>query len=107
MVANSVSISARMDPIRLAKPKKSSARRKKPLWVRLAQANLYCRARVCKDLRLSSRWASTLPTVMERVAMANASINVDLPDPFSPTKKVTGVVNSIPVSPAMAGTEKG
>ena len=41
------------------------------------------------------------------VFKAKASSNVDLPEPFSPTKKVTGWVNSIDSSARNAGTVKG
>jgi hypothetical protein len=37
--------------------------------------------------------------------MARASRKVDFPDPFSPTRSVTGLVSSRDVSVAMAGTE--
>jgi len=37
----------------------------------------------------------SLPTVTQPMAQASASIMVDLPEPFSPTKRVTGELNSI------------
>jgi len=43
---------------------------------------------------ISTRCKSSLPIATESTAQASASRNVDLPDPFSPTKNVTGVVKS-------------
>ena len=39
--------------------------------------------------------------------MASASMSVDLPDPFSPTKTVTGASRSRALSEETAGTENG
>jgi len=39
--------------------------------------------------------------------MAMASSNVDLPDPFSPTKQTTGASRAMDVIPAMDGTVNG
>jgi len=47
------------------------------------------------------------PSGLSPKATAIASIKVDLPDPFSPTKKVTLGCNSISFSFTMAGIEKG
>ena len=39
--------------------------------------------------------------------MASASMSVDFPDPFSPTKQQTGPLKSRASRPCRAGTEKG
>src|SRR4051812_8131728 len=44
---------------------------------------------------------------MARAAIAIASRRVDLPDPFSPTKKVTGDVRCRPGKERMAGSSNG
>ena len=81
-----------------AYPKKSSARRKNPLRVRF----VHDRRKYWASLRTAASEASvltlSLPTVMDSMAHANVSRIVDLPEPFSPTKKVTGDLKSIPLS---------
>ena len=47
------------------------------------------------SLRYLSLLRLSDPTAVVLRAMAIASISVDFPDPFSPTKKVTGDFNSI------------
>jgi hypothetical protein len=49
----------------------------------------------------------SLPTVMDSTAQANVSNTVDLPEPFSPTKKLTGVVNRISLRERTTGTVNG
>ncbi len=90
-----------------AYPKKSSARMKKPRRVRTDQVSLRHSA---KGRTASSVWSAftlSVPTVIEPTAQASASSRVDLPQPFSPTKKVTWAVNSSRSSDWMTGTVKG
>ncbi len=56
---------------------------------------------------MSSSVASRLPAVTERAAMASASSSVDLPEPFSPTRSVTGVSNRSSPRLRIAGMSNG
>src|SRR5512138_3038932 len=49
----------------------------------------------------------SLPTVMESTAHAIASSTVDFPEPFSPTKKVTGDANWISRNERMTSRSNG
>jgi hypothetical protein len=99
--------SARIADRRFAKPKKSSARRKKPrpVW----------RLHVSLSAFPSRRWASSVasvarsadPTAGSPAAEAIPSNSVDLPEPFSPTKKVTAVGKASADNSRMTGTENG
>src|SRR5262245_32997245 len=78
----------------LAYPKKSSARRKNPLRVRLFHARRKYWASFRRGASDLSVFTLSLPTVIDSTAQAMASNTVDFPEPFSPTKNVTGDVNS-------------
>ncbi len=104
---SSASISACISLRRLAKPKKSSARRKKPRRVRFVQESLKYFANSRAWIRLGSRLVLSLPTTIISAAQANASSRVDLPVPFSPTNRVTGESNLSPCSVCRSGREKG
>src|SRR6185503_7632414 len=78
----------------LAYPKKSSARRKKPLRVRLFHARRKYWASFRNGARELSVFTLSPPTVIDSTAQAIASNTVDLPEPFSPTRNVTGALNS-------------
>src|SRR5215467_3061889 len=93
--------------IRFAYPKKSSARRKKPRRVRLDQVSFSDSANFRTDSSVRSVLVLSLPTAIEPAAQAMASISVDLPEPFSPTKKVTGDVNRISLSDCTTETLNG
>ena len=72
--------------------KKLSARRKKPSWGRGFFASRIGRMWRCRTEWLScvaKRWSRDPPSGLKPQAMASASISVDLPEPFSPTMKVT------------------
>src|SRR5438552_5348401 len=79
--------SARRRASRFAKPKRSSARRKNPRVVRLAQLSRSAFPRRRCASRVLSCCTSALPTAGSRAAAAMPSRSVDFPDPFSPTKK--------------------
>jgi len=72
--------------------KKLSARRKKPSWgfgciaSRIARM---CRCRLEWLSCVAKRWSFDPPSGLKPQATASASIRVDLPEPFSPTRKVT------------------
>src|SRR5712691_7187893 len=99
--------SARRRARRLVKPKKSSARRKNPRVARFFQLRRKAfPSRRCAS-SVSSSCTSALPTVESRAAAAIPSSKVDFPDPFSPTKNVTGRSSASPASVRIAGTVKG
>jgi len=60
-------------------------------------------ARACGPASVGSSSASAEPIVGKRVAAASASITSDLPEPFSPTKKVAGVRKRKACAVASAG----
>src|SRR5215208_4217034 len=101
------SSSARSFDRYLAKPKKSSARRKKPRWVGRRHASLSFRASARCAPSVASASTLSLPTTGRPAAAAIASSSVDFPEPFSPTKNVTRAEQSRRSSVATAGTEKG
>ena len=105
--ASPASSSARSVAIRFAKPKKSSARRKNPRWVRVAQVSVMALARARTPSSVGSSAASAVPAVIAREAIASASRTVDLPDPFSPTRSVTGVSKCRVRSVLTAGRSNG
>ena len=96
-----------MVAIRRAKPKKSSARRKKPRWVRLAHDRRRSPARARTPASVASSAASAEPAVVALAAIASASSRVDLPEPFSPTRIVTGWSSTRSDRVAIAGTSNG
>ena len=53
------------------------------------------------------RASSSVPTVGNWAANASASSKVDFPEPFSPTKKVTGLLRSTVPRDRITGTVKG
>jgi len=57
--------------------------------------------------RVVKRWNLGPPSGFNPNAAAVPSSKVDLPEPFSPTKNVTGVVKASVVRWRIAGTEKG
>src|SRR5579862_2892321 len=57
--------------------------------------------------RLSSRSMSAPPATTASMPAASPSSKVDLPDPFSPTRKVTGAMNSNRSSQRNTGTDQG
>src|SRR5437763_2885507 len=101
------SSSARSRASRLVNPKKSSARRKKPRVAFLLQLSRKAFPSRRWAARVSSRGTSALPIAGRRAAVAMPSSSVDFPEPFSPTKKVTGRSKASASSVRMAGTVKG
>src|SRR5215204_405826 len=93
----------------LAKPKKSSARRKNPRWVRARQVRRRRSPRVRAAASVGSRRGSSPAMAIDPAAQANPSRIADLPEPFSPTRNVTGASNSRDASrsEATAGTANG
>src|SRR5262249_39443443 len=104
---SSSSRSSRTACMRFANPKKSSARRKKPRCVRLDQTSFNALANFRTESSVRSEDMLSLPTAIEPAAQAIASNRVDLPEPFSPTRNVTGEVNSISLNDCTAGTLNG
>ena len=84
-----------------------SPRRKYPSW---GISGLRMSRRACHRpewvFRLAKRKLRDPPSGLKPQATAMASSRVDLPLPFSPTKKVTGRVNSRRLSLAIAGMRK-
>src|SRR5215212_9415527 len=93
----------------LAKPKKSSARRKNPRWVRARQVRRRRSPRARAAASVGSRRGSSPAMAIDPVAQANPSRMADFPEPFSPTRKVTGASNwrGASRSEATAGTANG
>src|SRR5213594_3016072 len=89
------------------KPKKSSARRKKPRWVRFDQVSRSAAASCRCAASVPSCATSAAPTVGRLAAAAIPSSSVDFPEPFSPTKQVTRADRSSRGKVRIAGTEKG
>ena len=72
----------------LVKPKTSSLRIKKPLWVRSCQESFRLSERSLRLERVLSLAMGVSPIVCELTERARLSRKVDFPEPFSPTKKV-------------------
>src|SRR5918994_2799068 len=93
----------------LAKPTKSSARRKNPRCVRARQVRRRRSPRARAAASVGSRRGSSPAMAIDPAAQANPSRMADLPEPFSPTRNVTGASKSSGVarSDATAGTANG
>ena len=99
--------SVRIVARRFVKPKKSSARRKKPRIVLRFQTSLSAAPSAHWAPSVASAPSSAEPTAGSLAAAAIPSSRVDFPEPFSPTKKVTAVSNESDFRCRMAGTENG
>jgi hypothetical protein len=75
--------------------------RRMPFATRRYSCRLEC------DVRVSNRKYSVLPTALKPHATAMASSKVDLPEPFSPTKKVNRGCKGRTSSPRTADSENG
>ena len=100
--------SARSRLSRFWNPKKSSARRKNPRLLRERQLSVSARESQSCSVSVGSSCARpAAPTDGSDAAIAIASSSVDLPEPFSPTKQVTGASRSSVPSAAIVGTVNG
>lgn len=85
----------------------SSARKNRENLGFLFLTNVRFLAKFLVSARVSSCSISWLPTDIAPRPAARASSNVDFPDPFSPTKKVTGALNSSRLRSVKQGRLKG
>jgi hypothetical protein len=80
---------------------------KNPRCVLFVQPSVRCEASRRAYPSVGSSLTSSPPTVIEPAPAAIASRIVDLPVPFSPTKKVTGDRNSISSNVRTTGRSNG
>ena len=92
-----------------ANSKKLSALKKNPLVVRYKKLNFifFERSKLSKFSSELSKWFLFPPNTLKSRQYARFSNIVLLPEPFSPTKKVIGFVNSIFISCLKSGKLNG